>query len=189
MRVTTLSLSILLLLAGASGALAAGICIVPSPNALNASVDCDPVNPSLFPNAVVGYSLDGAPCQSDFCGITRGGDVLQYGWSISSSSTDPNVNTGALPQPIAELYLWLSCAEMDGVAAAEFSLETDDPGFVLLALAPEPGVLNAGSFADPLLAIVGCPVGPTLIGTIIMLNVGPVSIEGETWGGIKALYR
>lgn len=188
MRTSLLSLSAVLLLSASTPAFAASLCIVDSPGGNNITVDCDFANPTPWPNATIGYSIDGPPCQEGSCGfLPRGGQP--YGWSISASSVDPLVNSGPLPIPIAELYLWMYCTTLDGAAAAEFSLQTDDPGFLLLGLNPAGPVLNAGTAVDPLLAIGGCPDGPVLVATLVLLNLGPVPVEEQTWGGIKALYR
>jgi hypothetical protein len=188
-QTTTVSLSILFLLAGASGALARSVCIVPSPNGINATVDCSFPNPTMWDNATVGYSVNAAPCQTGSCGFSPGRGGNAYRWSISASSTDPSVNSGPLPEPVASLYLWLSCSVSGGWFAVEFSFATDDPGFVVLGLNPLNGVLNAGNAVDPLLVVGGCPSAYFLAGEIVMLNLGPVSTEKPTWGGIKALYR
>ena len=43
-------------------------CLVPSPGGTNASVDCDTLNPQVWPNAINGYSTDGStPCVTGDC--------------------------------------------------------------------------------------------------------------------------
>lgn len=187
MRTKILSLSAVLLLSAWSPALAAEICLVPSPNGLHHSVDCDPSNPALHPNAHIGYSQTGPPCQFTASACIDGGET--YGWSISASDVDPHVNSGPLPIGVATLYLWMYCNLDDGVAAVEFSFATDDPNFFVVGLQPAPNVLNAGTPVNPLLAISGCPDAPLLTATLTLLNLGPVSTESGTWGGIKAMYR
>ena len=88
-----------------------------------------------------------------------------YGWSLSGSSTDPNVNTApatALGEPF-QVYLWLSCTPTPnrGLIAVEFSLQSSffNAGFTTMG-----GALNAGDSVDLLLAVGGCPVAPFLIG-------------------------
>lgn len=183
MRTRTIFPSILLLALSPAGAHAASIC-----SDVTITVDCDPVQPTEWPSNTIGYSQEGTPCGDWPCFVLKEG-INSYDWSISASSTDPHVNTGVLPQPVAELFLWLSCTTGDGAAAAALTFETDDPGFQVVGFAPEPFVLNAGTASSPLLAIGGCPHALTLIGTLTMLNVGPVSNDEPTWGGIKALYR
>ncbi len=85
-----------------------------------------------------------------------------YEWTISSSDTDPDVNTGPDPAPgLFHLYLWnRGCAGADGpgMSAAEF--EVNVTGAAVLAYVTMNGALNAGAGNGLLLAIGGCPVGP-----------------------------
>lgn len=169
------------------------VCIVPSQaNGTNATVDCDTIcltdcdsGPGrwVYDNAVTGYSTTGAPCATDLCP----GDQI-YGWSISASSTDPSVNSGALPVPLASLYLWFSCHTNDGMSAAEFDLVTTGKDIVHLSTDFLNGVLNAGTFDRPLLAVGGCPDSDFLAARLNMM-VNPVSVEGTSWGQVKSLYR
>ena len=76
-----------------------------------------------------------------------------YGWSLSGSSTDPNVNTGpAVASTPFFVYLWLVCSPIDGISATEFSMST---GFFDAGFTPLNGVLNAGNSVDLLLAVGG----------------------------------
>jgi hypothetical protein len=164
---------------------------------------------------------------------------VQYGWTVSSSAADPNVNTGVATFGVTNLYLWLQCAEGDGMSAAEFDMAVT--GFNVLAFTPLSGFLNAGTFPALLLAVGGCPGGPLLAGNMIAIdlpgniafapsaannilgtvdcvtpvpNLWPmdwrgydntgapapesrpeaylceiVSVDDESWGSIKSLYR
>ncbi|MEZ5066618.1 MAG: hypothetical protein R3B81_17950 [bacterium] len=174
----------------ATGALASDVCIVPYPGSgYNATVDCDPVNPQIHDNAWIGYSLAGPPCQQGICGFVGERGANQYGWSISASSTDPFVNSGTLPDIVSNLYLWLHCATFDGMSAAEFQVETDGSVFLPVAFTPQNGFLNAGTVTHILVAVGGCPSGPVVAGMWTVLYFGPVSVESESWGNIKAMYR
>lgn len=93
----------------------------------------------------------------------------EYGWSISASSNNPDLNTGEIPTGTPTLtYLWLECTSNDGMAAAEMDLEAT--GLLFLGFSPLNGVLNAGSGAALLLAVGGCPQGPFLAGSINLLD-------------------
>ncbi|MCA9751267.1 MAG: hypothetical protein KC591_03685 [Gemmatimonadetes bacterium] len=174
-----------------SAAGASQICIVPSTaNNFNVTVDCDPLNPQIHENATIGYSTDGSPCESYMCGdaLSRGGSRT-YGWSISASSTSPYANSGPLLPGLSSLYLWLDCTTVDGWAAAEFRLESDNSNLLILSFVPLNGVLNAGTGTDILMAVGGCPESPFLAGSLLVLYTGPVSVGSESWGDIKAMYR
>ncbi|MEZ5066617.1 MAG: hypothetical protein R3B81_17945 [bacterium] len=176
-----------------SAAGASQICIVPSTaNNFNVTVDCDPLNPQIHENAATGYSTDGFPCTSGFCGPVAGGGLQDYGWSISSSSTDPFLHSGPLVPGLSNLYLWFECtinSGFDGWAAAEFRLESDNSNLLILSFVPMNGVLNAGTGTEVLMAVGGCPQAPFLAGSLLVLYTGPVSVESESWGDIKAMYR
>ena len=165
------------------------VCIVPSKlTGSNLSVDCDTIcfdcpGRWAYDNATVGYSTTGAPCATGACP-----DPLVYGWSISASSTDPNVNSGALPAPTASLYLWFRCDALGGFSAAEFDLETTGSDLVHLSTDMLNDVLNAGTFNQPLIAVGGCPEANFLVARLNMM-VLPVSVESETWSNVKEMYR
>jgi len=179
-------LTTMLLAATVSTAHGAALCFTDSPQGPNATVNCDPISPSLFPNSWIGWSAQGAPCEFGTC---FGPEF--YGWSISLSDTDPFANSGPIPvAQFAHLYLWMSCSLFDGAAAAQFGLVTDgDPSFFLVGLTPRNGCLNAGTTENPLLAIPGCPSGPFLAAELTVVHFGTVATESESWGGIKAMYR
>ena len=159
----------------------------------------------------------------------------QFGWTISGSAVDANVNTGTATNGVASLFLWLQCAEGNGMASAEFDLCAT--GISVLAFTANPGFLNAGGASNLLLAAAGCPMGPVAAGTILILDLPgniclcpaaangnnvtvecgtlalidnayrgyssidspcesvagnlcpPTSVEDESWGSIKGLYR
>ena len=93
----------------------------------------------------------------------------EYGWSISASSTDPDLNTGAIPQSVpTNTYLWLECTANDGMSAAEMDIEAT--GLLFLSFVPMNGVLNAGAGPALLLAVGGCPSGPFMAGAISVLD-------------------
>ncbi|MCA9751265.1 MAG: hypothetical protein KC591_03675 [Gemmatimonadetes bacterium] len=184
MRALALLVSVGVVFLSAFDALASELCIVPSPNGVNGSVACDS-NPQVHDNAAEGYALSGYPCSSGMC--LKGPD--DYGWSISSSSTNSSLFSGPLSSNIDYLYLWLTCTTTEGIAAMECGLESDNTVFVPLAFEPMNGALNAGTATHLILAVGGCPREPFLIGRILVLYLGPVSVESESWGDIKAMYR
>ncbi|GJM44483.1 MAG: hypothetical protein DHS20C21_13250 [Gemmatimonadota bacterium] len=185
------TLTLFVVLSFATGAFAGELCLVDSPNAINATVNCSQPQ-LLWDNSYVGYSTEGAPCEvGTFCGFDpqRNEGLEGYRWLISASDTDPYENTGPLPQGIVELSLWLECSVSEGMAAVEFGLDNPDGTLIPLALAPQNGFLNAGTPTHILMAVGGCPTGPVLAAYLLVLNLGPVSVESQSWAGIKSMYR
>jgi hypothetical protein len=93
-----------------------------------------------------------------------------YGWTISSSATDPFQNTG--PMVGNTTYLWLVCADhvdpvQDGMLAAEFEIVTQPPA-EHVATIPQNGFLNAGDTTTLLLAVEGCPSGPVVAANLVI---------------------
>ena len=165
------------------------VCLGPSSgNGRNVTVDCDFINPVAWGNAMVGFSEVWRPCSLEHCAFGYG-IAIPYGWSISHSSTDPNWNTGALESPIDHLYLWLDCSVLDGMTAAEFAIETTGDNLFHVATTPMGGVLNAGTFDQPLFAVGGCPQENFLVAELLMVVTDPVSVESESWADVKAMYR
>ena len=100
-------------------------------------------------------------------------------FSISASDTDPFVNEASPAGGVRSLYLWGTCLEQ-GLAALQASVVTDLP---VLAFTPSPGILNAGSATDLLLAVGGCPAGEDadrLLGTWIVEDSGGDFCLGDT---------
>ena len=75
------------------------------------------------------------------------------------------------------------------MAGAEFAIQTTGPDLTHVATTPMNGVLNAGTTDQLLLAVGGCPTGPFLAATLLMVVTDPISVESETWSEVKALYR
>ena len=97
--------------------------------------------------------------------------AADYGWSISGSSTDPEINSGSVaPGLPANLYLWLNCSPVDGISAVEADVQVN--GLLFLSFVPLNGVLNAGASTALLLAVGGCPTAPFLAGSLSVLNLG-----------------
>ena len=92
-----------------------------------------------------------------------------FGWTISGSVTDPDVNTGVATNGVASLYLWLDCGIGNGMASAEFDLCA--VGINPLAFTTMNGFLNAGGATNLLLAVGGCPNGPIVAGSILVLDL------------------
>jgi hypothetical protein len=95
-----------------------------------------------------------------------------YGWTISSSPTDPFANSMAPTGAVATAYLWLACCQLpaglqQGMAAAEFTLQATGP--VVLATTPANNFLNAGGATNLLLAVGGCPCGPVVAANVLIL--------------------
>jgi len=156
-----------------------------------------------------------------------------YCWNVSKSSTDPFINSGSPTGGVDTLFLWLA-GSSEGMAAAEMTVDSLPPGQVL-AFNVMNGFLNAGDATHLLLAVGGCPSGPLVAGSILILHFAPlavclgganvtvdcssdpqawpndcrgyadlglplclndtetfcdyVSVEDQSWGTIKSLYR
>jgi hypothetical protein len=81
-----------------------------------------------------------------------------YSFSISASSKDPFVNVSPSTNTVRALYLWLTCAE-EGISA----FEGDVTGTMkVLGFTPLNDAMNVGGATNLLLAVGGCPKGPTL---------------------------
>jgi hypothetical protein len=179
--VATLVLTILLGLAspGAAGEL----CLLPSAaGGLNVSVSCPDL--MIYDNDWIGFrSGGGEPCQ-DF-GPFGMCYERHFGWSISSSSTDPFQNEADAPAGTGQLYLWLACTwYVEGLASAEFDVGGT---IAVYSFTPEPGFYNIGDATHLLLGVDDCPMGPVLAGTFQVHD--PIAVESETWGRIKSTYR
>ena len=93
----------------------------------------------------------------------------QYGWMVSSSSTDPCVNSGAFPPSgLIELHVWYAYNTTLGLGGAALTASTNPPGAVnLLAFNAANGFINAGTTTELLLAVGECPNAPLRAGTWI----------------------
>ena len=101
--------------------------------------------------------------------------AADYGWTISSSSTDPFVNQGNVSAAPTTLYLWYQCNANDGMSAAEFDVAAP-AGYLNFGFTPMNGFLNAAGPSDPLLAVGSCPIGPVLAGSWTFFGSTPGSI-------------
>jgi len=95
-----------------------------------------------------------------------------YGWTLSNSPASSLATTGPFAPGLLTLYLWLHCVGMDGVAAAEFDLQSVNPANILLAFTALNGFLNAGGATNLLLAT-PCTAGPVFAGTVLILSNAP----------------
>jgi hypothetical protein len=102
---------------------------------------------------------------------------LDFGWTISDSSTDPFSNTGSPVPGLVTLVLWYYCTNtVEGLASAEFDV-CSDIGTIPLAFTPRSPWLNAGGPWDLLIAVGGCPTEPLPVGDFLMLD--------STGGGLQ----
>jgi len=100
-------------------------------------------------------------------------NAQQYGWTISSSTADPYVNTGGTVGTLAFIYLWLACTTTDGVSAAEMDLAYSPAGLgVNIAVTAQNGFLNAGA-GNALLLATACQNGPIVAAQIIYQALAP----------------
>jgi hypothetical protein len=93
-----------------------------------------------------------------------------YGWSVSSSSSDPNANVGGAASGFTSLYLWFNCGT-EGAGGAEFNVATTG-GNIGVSFTGVAGVLNATAYPWLSLGLGGCRVAPFLAGSIGYLNNG-----------------
>jgi hypothetical protein len=105
----------------------------------------------------------------------------EFGWTISSSSTDPLQNTAPFTPGEQTYFLWAYCADLpagfpQGIAAAEFGL-VSSPSNTIVAFTPSEarGWRNLGSATNLLLFVDGCPCGG-LAGTIRIQVNAPGSL-------------
>ncbi len=100
-----------------------------------------------------------------------------YLWTVSSSNSDPNVNTGPDTIGINTLFLWFveSCnpGTEFGMSAAEMGFKTLGD-WQILGFNVQNGFLNAGNQNNLLLAVGGCPDGPVVAGSILANSTGGV---------------
>jgi hypothetical protein len=125
----------------------------------------------------------GTTCAGHPCGKL---DSSPYGWGISGSASDPFVNTVPFVQGLQTSYLWLLCSPPgQGVSAAAFSLVSTNPANQFIAFNVMNGFLNAATGMELLLAVGGCPSGPIVAGSILMIMDGTgnlcinVTADGE----------
>lgn len=98
------------------------------------------------------------------------GNGVAMEFSISSSATDPLVNSSQPTGQLRNLYLWAVCVD-DGISA----LQLEATGATPLAFTSMNGVLNAGTAGELLLAIPACPYGNPLnvvLGSWIVEDTG-----------------
>jgi hypothetical protein len=164
---------------------AAELCIVPSSNGVNQTLDCDGI---WRRNETVGFGTEGEPCGNHSSPACWGLGTGYFQWTISASAGDPYVNVAEAPDT---LHLWCSCgvdeegddAGLD-LSFAEFGVSGD---LEVLEFTPGPGVLNSGTHDDLQLAIAGCRSGWVYVGALSVNIPTPVSQSG--WGRIKSTYR
>lgn len=104
--------------------------------------------------------------------LASGAMAEPYGWSLSFSSTDPDVNAGAALPGFGTVYLWLRCTtDVDPGGAAAYGAHVSATGGAFIAgFTPSAGVLNAGNATDLLLAVGGCPTIATVIGSFTVVG-------------------
>src|SRR5512134_128990 len=103
-----------------------------------------------------------------------------YRWTISVSDTDPFVNCASVVGKTRTFYLWLECCNLpdaleDGMASAEFDIVTTG-GLIHVATTPLNGFLNAGTTSSLLLAVGGCPCGPIVAASLVVVDQGAGTI-------------
>ncbi len=111
----------------------------------------------------------------------------QYGWTVSSSTTDPCVNSGSFPAGLVELHLWYAYNAKEGFYGADISpVVSPLDALDILDFTPLSGFLNAGTPTHLLLVISGCRHAPILAGTwsgIASVPQWELCLGGENWSG------
>jgi hypothetical protein len=105
--------------------------------------------------------------------LTSTSSAEDYGWTISTSDTSPDVNTAIATQDLASYYLWFACSDVpapleNGMAAAEFDIVATGPTHIATNVMS--GFLNAGGTGNLLLAVGGCPSGPVVAAELLVLS-------------------
>lgn len=170
------------------GNAAGEVCLGPTSEGFHHTTDCDPLTPLSHPNAIRGFSRveDGGCVLESSCNWHSSPD---YTWTISASSTDPDLRWSSLDESQAELYVWLNCSRVDGFALAAFDVEISAPDLRLLSIEALNGTINAGVGREIRLAVGGCPSAPFLAAKLIIAVDDPDSVEPESWARVKAMYR
>lgn len=135
---------------------------------------------SYGPVNTAGYSTKGTSCQ-DISGHDR---LL----SISTSETDPSLNSGPLVEP--HLFLWAIAGSgygfWSGYASYEGSLAIE-------SVEPLNGAIIEHTVDPPYLSFVWPSppyFDPDMSIPVARLTVSmPIAVEKDTWGRVKALYR
>jgi len=100
--------------------------------------------------------------------------TFRYGWTVSKSNADAFVNTGSPTGGVDTLYLWYQCNVGDGISAADLAATGSfATGGSILAFNVANGFLNAGNATSLLLAVGGCPPGPIVAGSWLVLHSSP----------------
>lgn len=137
--------------------------------------------------AALGGQFHGVGSSCNFCNVQG---LAAATWTISASPQDPFANVVSQPTfGVVERYLWLACCQFpfqpEGIAAAELGISST--GTIHLATTPQNGFLNAGTTADLLLAVGGCPCGPVVAATLLVLDQpGAMCFAPSSVSGVKA---
>lgn len=109
-----------------------------------------------------------------------------YGFTVSSSNSDPFVNSGTTTNAPLVLNLWLQCAVPGGMSAAEFDFQIP-PGSSNFGFTALNGFLNAGGNSNILLAVGACPQGPVVAGswTVFDNAAGSYCLVNSAANGIR----
>ena len=97
-----------------------------------------------------------------------------FGWTLSNSPTDALANSGTFTAGILTLYLHYYCTnDGNGLASAEFDIQSTSAANLVLAFTALNGFLNAGGATNLLLAVGGCPYGPVAAGNFLISANAP----------------
>ena len=174
----------------ATMALAKSVCIGPSQQTGEVTVDFCPGAAQLVDHDWEGYSTQAPhPCEVPFpnpCIIDYLPGFGGLAWYVSRSISDPSVTFGPLTSNT--LYLWLRCASHLAPERFRASLVGD---LAIASVQGMNGITNNGSGSEIDLAFFGgCPSGPLPVARINLVPVvATPEPEVSSWGRAKALYR
>jgi hypothetical protein len=106
----------------------------------------------------------------------------EYGFTLSASSTTPDVNETSFAPGVRNAYLWLKCCDLpseyeQGISAAEFSVASTNLANVILGFTPVFPWLPCGEIPTLFLACaVDCPCNDSLVGNFLVLFNAPGSL-------------
>ena len=132
----------------------------------------------IAPNDL-GFATDHDPCQTS-------GSIVDCTMTISASSTNPFVNSG--PFDGISLFFW-----QVGVQHGSYGFYGESSWLAgdihVTGFEPAPGVIGGVSQHPfgPVLWWRGTTCRTEMLGRLIVEM--PVSVEGESWGRLKAIYR
>jgi len=109
-----------------------------------------------------------------------------YTWTLSSSLTDPYVNTGPATNGVVQLYLWAVPGSGEGWTRTSLWFSTDQ-GIPFLAASPLNGISIPETYY---FAVEGCPVQPIPVADVLVLDIpGEICITPNPLTGTNCTWN